>query len=215
MNLILNLDIISTYCIAFPIFIGVLYLFRLTNSTKIFFSYIVFNTLIQLGLKLLASNSINNVWLVNVSALSDVLFCLFFINSFYLKYSVKKIIITSIFLTLFFGLINTLLGWSNIVKFTFIASELLSLILVLAGFLHLTKEKKSIPSFYFWILIPLSLYFSVSILVFLAIDLGIENNNQNLFVFYDYLYPIVNILAYCSYAVAFYLDARPKLNPRH
>lgn len=194
---------------------GVLFLFRLNNSTKIFFTYVVTNLLIQLGMKILANNSINNVWLVNLSAITDLVFCLAFINYFYFQLSHKKIITVSLILTVLFVIVNTLLGWGNIVKSTFIGAELLSLIMVLTGLLHLTKQKRNTPTFYFWILIPLSLYFSVSILVFLAMELGIENRNQNLFVFYLYLFPIVNIAAYFCYAIAFYLDARPKLNPRN
>jgi hypothetical protein len=153
--------------------------------------------------------------MVNVSAINDLVFCLAFINYFYFKLSYKKIIAVSLISTVLIVIINTLLGWGNIVKSTFIGAELLSLIMVLTGLLHLTKQKRNAPSFYYWILIPLSLYFSVSILVFLAMELGIDNNNQNLFVFYLYLFPIINIAAYCCYAIAFYLDARPKLNPRN
>tara|TARA_R110001592_G_scaffold237306_3_gene496099 strand:- start:6039 stop:6680 length:642 start_codon:yes stop_codon:yes gene_type:complete len=213
--MILTLNFISASIIALPLIVGVLFLFRLSNSTKLFFTYVVINLLIQLGLKILANYSNNNVWLVNVSAITDLVFCLVFINYFYFKLSHKKIISVSLISTVLIVIINSFLGWGSIVKSTFIGAELLSLIMVLTGLLHLTKQKGNTPSFYFWILIPLSLYFSVSILVFLAMELGIENSNQNLFVFYLYLFPIVNILAYCCYAIAFFLDARPKLNPRN
>lgn len=192
---------------------GVLCFFKLSTTLKTFFGFVVCNTAIQIGLKALAFNGIENIWLINLSALSDLLFCYFFINSIYLKISLNKSINISVMIVFIYSLTNTFFGWGNIVKLTFLGSEFIALILVLSALVYCTKNFINTNHYLFLILIPFSLYLASVILVFLAFDIGIETKNQNLFVFYDYLFPIVNIMAYCCYAIAFYLDARPKYNP--
>ena len=215
MTLIHSLDIISSFIIGLPLIAGALLLSKISTSAKYFFSFIITNCVFQITLQALAFYDIENIWLINLSALFDLILCLFFINSIFLVCPNRNIMQFSTLLTIVFIAINTYFGWDQIVKSTFLGSEFIALILVLFSLVYITKYNVTTSHYIFLILVPLSLYLASIILVFLAFDIALDNNNQSLFVFYYYALPIINIAAYGCYAIAFYLDARPKLNPRN
>ena len=215
MTLIHSLDIISSCSFALPFVLGVLLFFKVSTPVKYFYGFIAANSVVQIALHILANNGHENIWLINVSALTDLLFIFYFINSIYFKLSFKRSITISAITIFIFFLTNTNYGWDTIVKLTFLGSEFITLILVLSALIYCIKNFNIMSQYLYLILIPLSIYLASVILVFLAYDLAVESKNENLFIFYQYLFPIINIAAYSCYAIAFYLDARPKLNSRN
>lgn len=170
--------------------------------------------LLQLGLQYLSSMGQSNIWLANFSTIIITSLFLGFYARILFRLKIKARLLLFILAVITLTSFISISGWLKIDKMFFLTSDLLiSLLSVLVLFQTLKENVFLLKKSVFWIAVASFFHYTITTLIFSALDLGLVNNSKELTQIYITFHPIVNITTNLLYTVAFLCQWKPKTLP--